>query len=240
MIDWLRRDVEPVIELGDRTLPVALTRRRGAKRMILRVADDGSHVKVTLPRWTSTREALEFAESRTEWIAEALARIPAREPPRPGGTIAFRGTELLVDWLPDAPRRPVLLGGAIRLGGPETSLIPRLRRWLEGEAQTLMEADLAYYCTAAKVDVVPSLRLSRARRRWGSCSSDGTVRVNWRLVQAPDHVRRSVVAHEVAHLVHFDHSREFHALFRQIFDGDAKTADKWLKAYGRSLYMQFD
>jgi predicted metal-dependent hydrolase len=102
-----------------------------------------------------------------------------------------------------------------------------------------MEADLLHYCTAAEV-AAPRLRLSRARRRWGSCSSDGTVRINWRLVQAPDHVRRSVVAHEVAHLVHFDHSREFYALFARIFDGDATAADKWLKTQGRSLYAQFD
>jgi hypothetical protein len=239
MIDWLRRDVEPVIELGSRTLPVALTRRKGAKRMILRVADDGTHVKLTLPRWASTREALEFAESRAGWIAEALNRIPTREPPRPGGTIAYRGAELEVSWLPEVSRKPVLLDDAIRLGGPESSLVARLRRWLEGEAQALMEADLMHYCTAAEV-AAPRLRLSRARRRWGSCSSDGTVRINWRLVQAPDHVRRSVVAHEVAHLVHFDHSREFHALFARIFDDDAKAADKWLKTHGRSLYGQFD
>ena len=43
--------------------------------------------------------------------------------------------------------------------------------------------------------------MSRAQRRWGSCSDRKAIRINWRLVQAPDFVRRSVVAHEVGHHV---------------------------------------
>ena len=85
----------------------------------------------------------------------------------------------------------------------------------------------------------PALRLSRALRRWGSCSGKGCIRINWRLVQAPDHVRRSVVAHEVAHLVHFDHSPAFRALLAQLFEGDLAAADDWLRREGRGLYAAF-
>jgi predicted metal-dependent hydrolase len=81
--------------------------------------------------------------------------------------------------------------------------------------------------------------LSRAQRRWGSCSDRARIRINWRLVQAPDFVRRSVVAHEVAHLVHFDHSPAFHALLGDIYEGEIGVADRWLKERGRSLYAAF-
>ena len=90
---------------------------------------------------------------------------------------------------------------------------------------------------------MPELRLSRAQRRWGSCSGDGKtgrrIRINWRLVMAPDHVRRSVVAHEVAHLVHFDHSPAFHHLLSRLFEDEIARADAWLKTQGRSLYAAF-
>ena len=56
---------------------------------------------------------------------------------------------------------------------------------------------------------------------------------------APDFVRRSVVAHEVAHLVHFDHSPRFHALLAALFEGDLAAANRWLKREGRSLYAPF-
>jgi predicted metal-dependent hydrolase len=52
-------------------------------------------------------------------------------------------------------------------------------------------------------------------------------------------VRRSVVAHEVAHLTHFDHSPAFHALLRALFEEEIGAADGWLKAHGRSLYATF-
>jgi predicted metal-dependent hydrolase len=56
---------------------------------------------------------------------------------------------------------------------------------------------------------------------------------------APDEVRRSVVAHEVAHLVHFDHSAKFHALLGELFEGDIAEANRWLKREGRGLYAVF-
>jgi len=52
-------------------------------------------------------------------------------------------------------------------------------------------------------------------------------------------VRRSVVAHEIAHLVHFDHSQRFHGLLGDLYEGDLAAANRWLKREGRSLYTVF-
>jgi predicted metal-dependent hydrolase len=124
------------------------------------------------------------------------------------------------------------------LGGSASGLEARVRRWLEAEALRLCESDMRDYCAAAGLAPVP-VSLSRAQRRWGSCSDRQRIRINWRLVQAPDFVRRSVVAHEVAHLVHFDHSPAFHALLARIFEGEIQAADRWLKEHGRGLYTAF-
>ena len=239
MIDWLRRDPgDPRLVLEGRELPVAIRRHPHARRMTLRLAPDGSEVRVTLPRWGRTAEALAFAGSRREWLAAQLAKCARAEPPAAGGTLAYRGKTLAIAWAAALPRKPALGENEVRLGGPEHSLAPRLQRWLEAEALRLMADDLADYCAAAGRPL-PTLALSRAQRRWGSCSGTGTVRINWRLVQAPDFVRRSVVAHEVAHLVHFDHSPAFHTLLARIYEADLAAADRWLKQQGRSLYASF-
>jgi predicted metal-dependent hydrolase len=65
------------------------------------------------------------------------------------------------------------------------------------------------------------------------------VRLNWRLAMAPDFVRRSVVAHEIAHLVHFDHGPAFHALLADLYEGEIAVANRWLKREGRGLYVPF-
>ena len=248
MIDWLKRaaidrPADPEIELNGRTVPIVLRRHPTAKRLTLRLAPDGSAVRITLPRWADSREAVGFARDRQEWLAAQLARIPNRSAPKAGGEVMYRGNAVTIAWDQSAPRRPRLDAGTLRVGGAQDGLEARVRRWLEGEALGLFEADLAHYTRAAGLETVP-LGLSRAHKRWGSCSDGGAsaqrrIRINWRLVQAPDFVRRSVVAHEVAHLVHFDHSPAFHALLGSIYEGDIKQADRWLKANGRTLYTAF-
>jgi predicted metal-dependent hydrolase len=239
MLDWLRSDaLSPSVAIGEKELPLVIRRHPAARRMTLRLAPDGGEVRVTLPRWGRSAEALEFARSRADWLAAQLNKIPQRQTPQPGEALTYRGSDVAIIWHAAAPRAPRLEAGQLVLGGPEHSIARRLQRWLEGEATRLMEADLAEYCTHIG-RTPPAMRLSRAQRRWGSCSPDGTIRMNWRLVQAPDAVRRSVVAHEVVHLVHFNHSPAFHTLLDEIFDDDIASANSWLKQHGRCLYVRF-
>ena len=239
VIDWLRREmIDPEIEIGGRVLPIVLKRHARARRLTLRLAADASAVQITLPGWARSREAIAFAHARRDWLAAQLAKLPERRAPEPGGTITYRGESLRIEWHAAASRRPALKGECILLGGPLDALERRLARWLEREALALFEADSADYCAAAGLEQVP-VALSRAHRRWGSCSDRQRIKLNWRLVQAPDFVRRSVVAHEVTHLVHFDHSPAFHALLDDIYEGKIAEADRWLKQHGRTLYASF-
>lgn len=239
MLDWLRRAAEdPSITVAGRALPIAIRRLPRARRLTMRLAPDGSEIRISMPRWGRTRDAVDFAASRTQWLEMQLEKLPVTRPPAPGDLLHFRGQALRICWDAARPRVPQVEGDSIHLGGPADTVTPRLRRWLETEALRLIGEDLRHYCARAEVPV-PELRLSRAQRRWGSCSGSGCIRINWRLIQAGDAVRRSVVAHEVAHLVHFDHSPAFHGLLKTLFDGDLRAADGWLKREGRSLYAAF-
>jgi hypothetical protein len=243
MIDWLRRATiapraDPVIELASATLPVEIRRHARARRMTMRLAPDGQAVRITLPRWGRTEDALSFAGSRRDWIEAQLEKHEPRRTIGPGDSISFRGHPITLYWAASNRRNPVLADDRLVCGGPPDHLAARAQRWLERQALALMTDDLAFYCDRAGL-ARPELRLARAQRRWGSCSSKGTVRINWRLVQAPDNVRRSVVAHEVAHLVHFDHSPRFHVLLAELFGEGLAEADDWLHRKGRTLYAAF-
>lgn len=240
MLDWLKRDPReaPQIELADRTLPIVIRRLAHARRLTLRLSPDGSEARVTMPRWGRTAEALAFARARADWLERQIAALPQTVAPSGGGTLAYRGRVLAIKHSAEGPRRVRLTDDAIVLGGPAETLGPRLRRWLATEARRLLAEELAHYCAQAGLPV-PKLALSNAQRRWGSCSAKGAVRINWRLVMAPDFVRRSVVAHEVAHLVHFDHSARFHGLLGNLYEHDIAEANRWLKREGRALYAAF-
>jgi len=240
MIDWLRRrpDEMPQVEIDGRLLPLAVRRNAAAKRMTMRLAPDGSEVRITLPRWGRSAEALEFARSKADWLAVQLAKVPAAPVLQDGAILPYRGHMLALHHDPVSPRKVQLGEAEIRVGGPTDGLNRRLQRWLEAEALRLLADDLAFYCLRDNRRA-PALALSRAQRRWGSCAADGAIRINWRLIMAPDAVRRSVVAHEVAHLTHFDHSPAFHAHLGALFEGDVSAANRWLKREGRSLYAHF-
>ncbi|MBY6015076.1 M48 family metallopeptidase [Qipengyuania gaetbuli] len=239
MIEWLRGEaLEPEITIAGRSLPIEIKRHPRARRLTLRLAPDGSAVRITLPRWCASKEAIAFAHARAAWLEAQLAKVPEAHDPVASGTLPYRGEEIAINWRADAPRRPVLADGRLMLGGPEDTLARRLQRWLEAEAERHFADDAAQYCARAGLAAAP-VRLTRAKRRWGSCSSEGVLRLNWRLVMAPDHVRRSVVAHEVAHLVHFDHSPAFHALLDSLFEGEVEDANAWLSRHGRKLYASF-
>lgn len=238
-MEWLNAfSQRPEVEVGDRIVPIAIRRHPRAKRLTMRVAPDGSEIRVTLPRWGQSREATAFAKSRLGWLEKQLALSAPAQEPRNGSTIPIMGRNFRIHWDRNFARKPELVDACIRAGGPEDGLAARLERWLRAQALETMTRDLAHYCDRAALDA-PRLGLSRAQRRWGSCSTSGTVRVNWRLIMAPDHVRRSVVAHEVAHLVHFDHSPAFHNLLGELYDGDIRIPDRWLKTKGRTLYSHF-
>ncbi len=240
MLDWLRRPAAApdTVRVGARELPLVIRRVPNARRMVLRLAPDGSEVRISMPRWGQSAEALAFARSRAAWLTAQLARMPDQQRIAPGALLPYRGELHRIAHDPANPRRPNPAQGLITIGGPAESIEPRLRRWLLAEARAAFTADIADYAPRAGVPV-PTIALSGARSRWGSCSASKVLRLNWRLVMAPDFVRRSVVAHEVAHLLHFDHSPRFHTALRRIYEGDIALANQWLKGEGRGLYAWF-
>jgi predicted metal-dependent hydrolase len=127
-------------------------------------------------------------------------------------------------------------GFELHLGGPEELVGPRILRWLREAARPIYAHDISEYCGKAG-EITPALAIGDPRSRWGSCSSRGTISLSWRLIMAPPFVRRSVIAHEVAHMRHMDHSPAFYAWFEELFEGDRKAADRWLKAHGSALQL---
>ncbi len=75
------------------------------------------------------------------------------------------------------------------------------------------------------------------KTRWGSCSSTGTLSFNYRLMFAPPRVLDYVVIHELCHLTHMNHSREFWNLVASVMP-EYKIHRNWLKEHGRELHFE--
>ncbi len=205
-----------------------------ARVMRLRVDPRTGGVLLTVPKRVSRRRALEWAAGQRAWIDAALADIPDAVPLLAGATIPYRGEPYVIDWSADRPRSVRLAEGSLLVGGPEASLEGRLLRWLRSEAKGLLDRETREYAAKAGVSVA-RVGVGDPVSRWGSCSSSGVIRYSWRLILAPDWVRRATVAHEVAHRVHLDHSPRFHALVADLFEADPTPARQWLRREGAAL-----
>lgn len=230
------RSEAQAIRLGGVSYPLELRRSKRARSIIVSADTVKGVVRLTVPTFASEGQALRFAQSKSEWLnarfAEAVPPIPIED----GSQIAFLGEPHIIRWSPEFKRTPLVVDDEIQLGGPPEHLESRVLRWFKTQARGIFAQDLQFYCSRAGSDL-PRLAVGDARRRWGSCSGHGSIRLSWRLVMAPPHVRRSVVAHEVAHLTHMDHSPRFYALLDQIYESDRRVADRWLKSHGRGLHM---
>ena len=81
---------------------------------------------------------------------------------------------------------------------------------------------------------ISTISVRNQRTRWGSCSARGKISLNWRLVQVPPSVRDYVILHEIAHLVHLNHSARFWTLVES-FCPNYREEEAWLKRSGRSV-----
>jgi predicted metal-dependent hydrolase len=223
------------IRVGDAAWPVRVVRHALSRRY--RLVFDGARgeLRLTVPRRASERAAMQWAAGQQAWIAEQIGKTATPVLVGPGTAIPFRGIERRIDWAPGAPRAIRLGGDAITVGGPIEGVGRRIERWLKAEALALMESESRAIADAAGL-AVGRVGVGDPRSRWGSCTTGGDLRYSWRLIMAPDHVRRATVAHEVAHLRHMDHSPAFHALVDALHDGDVAAARAWLRREGRALH----
>jgi predicted metal-dependent hydrolase len=204
-----------------------------ARRVRVTVDADGS-VTVTLPRKAPERAAKEAVQELAPWIARrrrVLARA-AEEVARPAGTVPYLGATLVLQ--PQPGRERVHRRGDVLLvpdGDPRAALERFYRRSARTEIGARLDA-----ATARAGSAYTGLTIRGQRTRWASCSSDGAMSFNWRLLLAPVEILDYVVEHEVCHLEVMDHSPQFWALLESRAH-DWRTHAAWLRRYGSTLTL---
>jgi predicted metal-dependent hydrolase len=231
------------LTIGARTLHYAL--KRSARRSI-GFAIDSTGLMITAPRWVTLADIETAITEKQRWIFAKLiewqTRVEQRALPK-------------VDWK-DGAEVPYL-GQPVRvkLGAPQGMLafdadeaalqVPlplqadpqqikdRVQGWLQGEAKRVFGERLAIYAEKLGVNY-RAYALPSAATRWGSCSSDGKIRLNWRLIHFPLSIIDYVVAHELAHLREMNHSPRFWQTVESIFP-EFREARQTLKSHPPEL-----
>lgn len=215
---------------------VEIRRRRYQRTLSLRVPSPG-RLRVSCSQHLSLQQIFSFIQEKSDFIESC-----EKELKKVYGQSLVKGFSL---------------GEKCLFLGTERELIPQLTSGREGvelkgdqlllrakslEPESVQKVLLKFYqktgrnylshlvkLQSEKMGLFPTaLSFRNQRTRWGSCSSQGKVSLNWRLVAAPSEVAEYVVIHELAHLRHQNHSSNFWSLVES-FCPDYKTHKKWLR-----------
>jgi predicted metal-dependent hydrolase len=226
------------IQLGQHALDYVLLRSKRRSIGFL-ISDEG--LRVTAPKWVTLGEIENSIREKQRWILSKLSerrersarRLQPQMQWRDGATLPYLGQDLTlrirtgqsIGAAYDEDTRELTISLPADAG--EQQLKDRVQGWLQARAKEIFAARLPVY--AAKLGVTyQSFALSSATTQWGSCTSDGRIRLNWRLMHFALPLIDYVIAHELSHLREMNHSPRFWATVQSIFP-EFETAKRTLR-----------
>lgn len=210
------------IHLLNQAVSYTLVRR---KRRTIGFKVDGSGLTVSAPPREPYHYLEQLIQERAPWIVKKLHEMETRRLPertwQNGERLLLLGDELELNLYRSLRRaEPIRSPGKIWVGVPDTqdaaAIETRITQWYRRMAAQHFQTRLACYAPRLGV-ATPHLKLSNAKTTWGMCLSSGVIRLSWRLIKAPQAQIDYVVAHEIAHLKHMNHSSAFWDAVAQLY-----------------------
>lgn len=200
-----------------------ILRRSRRKSIGLTICDDG--LTVIAPHWATLTQVDEAVEAKAAWILRKLAERQKRKEQtataetawQHQGTIPYFGVRIQLmlgeqhttfTGMPFTPQEGDCLLLSLPMQADRNRVRDAVHAWLQQQAQAWFGLRLEHFLQKGQL-CIKRWRLSSAATRWGSCSSEGNIMLNWRLIHFSHDVVDYVIAHEVAHLREMNHSARF-------------------------------
>ena len=210
------------VTLSGQHLTYTLKRTRRRRSIGLRIDDNG--LTVNVPMGVSEKWLHSVLQDKALWVVKKLQHWQASKPLpvhwHDGQKISFVGTTLTLRVAASLFASVPQLGGRhlivhVTDSANDEGLEQAVTQWYQREAELLFKQRVAHYVPLMKV-IPRCVKLSSARTQWGSCTADGSVRLNWQLIKMPLSLVDYVVVHELAHLVEMNHSAAFWGVVEKV------------------------
>ena len=237
------------VKYRDTTIEYVVRRSRRRKKTV-ELSVRGDDVLVAAPWRISNKRLREFVLSRADWIIERLDEERSRQEQElhfvSGETLPYMGRNVTLVVEPSDVRAP-----SVKFSHWKFLISTPRELTDDARCEGIREVLADWYKARASVHIPEGVdqwwdRLgkgSRSRiligdqkRRWGSCSTDGTLRFSWRVMTLEPSLIEYVVVHELAHLTHHNHSADYWALVKKMLPDVQERRDR-IREAGRRLPM---
>lgn len=204
---------------------------RSSRRTVALYVRPGGTLLVRAPWYVPVYSLMQFVNQKSSWIKrqrERLSNIRPADSPMiidDGTKIPFLGREITVSIKNGSGSRTLLKDDCLTIsikGEPSAEKIAAaVDSWYLYEAKkyfTLRTPELV----ALHAGVIPqpkSIATRKMKRRWGTCHSNGTILLNRELIKRNPELIEYVIIHELCHLVHHNHGRDFYRLLGSLMPG---------------------
>jgi predicted metal-dependent hydrolase len=234
------------VQLDSFPFPVSMRVSARAKRMAIHVEENGE-VELVVPKRASRLAGVAFLRERTAWIVDVLnkqklnKKIVRGIELKDGEMLSCFGDQLQLRIHVEPERARVFIeekqGMIIARIGDMEKLHTAISKFYITQAKQYFVGQVHEYAQVIKKSV-KLVRVIDMKTQWGSCNHrTHALTFNWRLALAPEHVARYVVAHEVAHIIHPNHSPVFWKLVGKLNPSYA-TSRAWLRKFGGQLRIE--
>ncbi len=206
--------------------------RSRRKSAVIYVRNGKAEVRV--PNRTPNYWVKQFVHEKRDWIEQQLKAEQIRKSEqyslRNGASIPFLGQPLQIRHVANADvhiNRQELILPADDLF---TDAAKEFHSWLKHQATEYIVPLANKLAEQAQVDnKLRNIKFKKTKSRWGHCTRDGDIQFNWLIMLGPPEIVHYLVAHEVCHLVHMNHSRAYWAVVDSLCPA-RKAAQKWLRS----------
>ena len=222
--------------------------RRSARRkrsIAVRLQDDGS-VLVMAPTRMSDRQIKQYVARKAAWIAKQRAKLNQAgnegNDYRDGGVLSYMGQRYVIRCVTGTRVDIHLEGKYLALQLPLSDVLQperisaHLLTWCCEQANRQLPERVEAQ-TVRMGETIAAIHIKNYRARWGSCTRQRVIQLNWKLIFCPSPVIDYVVVHELCHLRHFNHSPAFWAEVARTMP-DYQQHKAWLKHNGRAFITQ--
>jgi len=221
-------------------IPIEKIVRQKRKTISIEITDNAT-VLIRAPYYASEKDIERALAKHLSWIEQRLEK--AREKKTVASRKFVQGEKFLYLgklyplYLSEKQKQNLIFDGKyfwlkkdVQQQGREV-----FEKWYRKQAREVFSARIKIWSALMGLEF-NRLKLSSASTRWGSCSSKGNINLVWRLVMAPQGVIDYVIVHELAHLRHMNHSKDFWNYVAKYYP-DYKNAKQWLVKYGHFLVL---